>query len=169
MHFPKTFNKSLCATVVAGTLGSALSLGVVSSAQASGYEVVDVGSIPYSFSITGFAINDAGQFVGTGTNLLDNQLCTDLLDPEVFPEIEDLSDLNPQEWLGVRNWLNQRGGALNQPREQKLSRFKGFLFNGEFEVFNEQLDIIEPETGELTRSNDLLLYGLNNQGFFVGE
>lgn len=144
-------------------------ISISSAAHAQGYEVVDLGSVPGALSATVNDMNEQGHFVGLGYNVVDIPLRVDLLNPDDFESIDDLNNLSAAEYITVRNSLFGRGSSLNNPSVQKLTQFSGLWYNGAMTTLNNSLDVIEPVTGLLTRSNDLILHGINNSNQAVGE
>ncbi|HLV48654.1 MAG TPA: DUF3466 family protein [Aliidiomarina sp.] len=143
--------------------------GMSTAAYAKGYEVIDFGSLPFALSATANDMNEQGNFVGVGYNIVDLPIRTELLNPDDFESIDDLNNLNATEYLLVRNSLLARGGKLNQPEVQKITQYTGLWYNGVLTSINDSLDVIEPATGLLSRSNDAPLYGINNNNEVVGE
>src|SRR5690554_6725019 len=128
-----------------------------------------VSSAMPGMSATANDMNEQGNFVGVGYNIVDLPIRTELLNPDDFESIDDLNNLNATEYLLVRNSLLARGGKLNQPEVQKITQYTGLWYNGVLTSINDSLDVIEPATGLLSRSNDAPLYGINNNNEVVGE
>lgn len=146
-----------------------VSSAMASAAHAQGYEVVELGHVPGALSATVNDMNDQGHLVGIGYNIVDIPLRVDLLNPDDFESIDDLNNLSAAEYITVRNTLFGRGGSLNSPTVQKVTQFSGLWYNGAMTTLNNSLDVIEPVTGLLTRSNDVILHGINNSNQAVGE
>ncbi len=144
-------------------------MSISGAALAQGYEVVDLGSVPGTLSATVNDMNAQGNFVGVGYNVVDVPLRVELLNPADFESIDDLNNLSAAEYITVRNHLLGRGGNLNNPSVQKLTQFSGLWYNGVMNTLNNTLDVIEPVTGLLTRSNDVMLHGINNSNQAVGQ
>ncbi|HLV47618.1 MAG TPA: DUF3466 family protein, partial [Aliidiomarina sp.] len=140
-----------------------------STAYAQGYEIIDLGTLPGALSATVNDMNEQGNFVGVGYNIVDIPLRVELLNPDDYESIEDLNNLTADEYLTVRNSLLSRSGGLRSPMVQKLTQYSGLWYNGGMTSINDSLDIIEPATGLLSRSVNVLLHGINNNNQAVGE
>lgn len=154
---------------VSTLLMSSLALSPSALAQAKGYEVIDLGSLPFALSATAYDMNDHGHFVGLAYNVVDIPFRVEYLNPDNFSNIEDLNNLNSEEYLQVRSFLLARSTSLLNPEIQKITQYSGLWYKGVLTSLNDELDVIEPKTGQLTRSNDVVLYGINNKNEVVGE
>lgn len=160
------FKKKSAAVAIA-----ALVSGVSFQTSANtGYEIVEVGTLPSAFSSVGRDINDSGVVAGFGYDLLNLLIRTDLLDPEseVFDGIDDLTNLSSSEYRYVRDYLSSPNGVLSNSLFQKVGITEGFVFDGSFLSLNEAFDVIEPNTGTLTQSNSFYPQSIDNSGNSIG-
>ncbi|RUO44151.1 hypothetical protein CWE15_03010 [Aliidiomarina taiwanensis] len=161
------FQKTQLALALSALLVSASFSGAANAA--TGYEVTELEPVTGALSFSVTSMNNSGNYTGIGYNLADILIRTELLDPENFEGIEDFNELSASEYMQLRNYLLSTNGSLADSTAQKLSSLRGVVFQGMNMSLNEDLDTIEPATGLLSQSNDVLLHDINEQNQVVGE
>ncbi|RUO22393.1 hypothetical protein CWE08_04215 [Aliidiomarina iranensis] len=158
--------KTKISLVVAALLGSTIAVNSA-VAETGGYQVTDIGAVPGAIHTSPRAINDSGQVVGQLADLRDQNIRLDLLDPEVFENIENFDDLTDGEYRQVRNYLiNSVGG---NPKFQHLANELGFFYGSSGITELDGFDTLDNETGLRTDSVSFRVLDMNNQGITVGQ
>lgn len=133
-----------------------------------GYTVTEIGSLPQARNVVPRAINEQGHVIGILTELLDQNIRLDLLDPEDFPNVEDVTNPTEAELRRIRDRLIAGESVSANPENQKLATVLGFLFDGVLSELD-GYDDIDAETGERSDSADFQALGMNNHGIAVGQ
>ncbi|RUO36489.1 DUF3466 family protein [Aliidiomarina sanyensis] len=158
----KTISVAIAAVCAAG-------IGIAHAGSiAPGYTVVKLDPLPNSANLSPRALNDLGHVVGSLSELTGQNIRLDLLDPEDFPDIEDLNNPSERELRLIRDRLLFEDRFVLNPEFQKLAIELGFYFDGQVRELD-GFDVIDDETGLRTDSADFRALGLNNSGITVGQ
>ncbi|WP_194755655.1 DUF3466 family protein [Aliidiomarina indica] len=133
-----------------------------------GYTVTEIGSLPQARNVVPRAINEQGHAVGVLSDLVGQNIRLDLLDPEDFPDVDDIMNPTDAELRRIRDRLIAGEAVSTSPRNQKLATELAFLFDGEMQELD-GYDTLDDETGERTDSADFRAIGMNNHGIVVGQ
>lgn len=157
----KTYSVSLLAASVMLALSSSQAHGE------EGLELVDLETAPDAYVTTPGGINSLGEAVINNTNLWNQNIRIDLLDPEEFEDY-DLDDLSDAEYRAIRNLLNSTSGRGANPAYQPLGERISHLFDGQVTVLD-GFDRIDPETNRETDSVNVLASDINTRQIVVGQ
>lgn len=133
-----------------------------------GYTVTEIEMLPKSRNMIPRGMNEQGHAVGSLTDILNQNIRLDLLDPEDFPNVEDVTNPTEAEFRRIRDRLVGGEAVSTSPRNQKLATELAALFDGqvrELDGFDED----DNETGERSDSADFRALAINNQGIVVGQ
>ncbi|TRW49737.1 DUF3466 family protein [Aliidiomarina halalkaliphila] len=133
-----------------------------------GYTVTELALLPQALNMVPHGMNEQGRVVGTLTDILNQNIRLDLLDPEDFPNVEDVMNPTDVERRRIRDRLIAGETVSTSPRNQKLAMELGFLFDVE-ERELAGFDENDAETGQRSDSADFRALSINNQGIIVGQ
>lgn len=150
---------------------SAVALAMLGSPQVQaqqGYEVTEVGTLPDARMSAARGINDAGHIVAVASDLENQNIRFELLDPEDFLDLQDFEDLTPRMLRYIRNNLNNPENMGADPAEQKLATELALFYDGQV-VELDGLEQDDPETGERSDSANFRVQDINASGAVTGR
>lgn len=156
--------KKYSVSLVAASVLASISLSVHAS---GGYDVVDLGTLPDAVSANPQRMNDDGLAVVHNTNLWNQNIRFDLLDPDVFTSI-DLENPSDADYRSIRSFLNNYGGSGGDPVLQKLGTVISHVYDTDYRELT-GFDVIDPDTGEYTDSVNVRAMDINIHGTIVGQ
>ncbi|RUO25703.1 hypothetical protein CWE09_02945 [Aliidiomarina minuta] len=151
---------------------SLVAASVIASASLSvhaneGYDVVDLGTLPDAVSSNPQRMNEDGLAVVQNSNLWNQNIRFDLLDPELFHFI-DPENPTDSDYRIVRSYLNNYNGSGASPALQKLGTVVSHVYDTDYRELT-GFDQIDPETGEYTDSVNVRALDINIHGSIVGQ
>lgn len=154
-------------TAVAANI--ALTVAIIPFSYANqGYEVVEIDTFPYALSSTIKSLNNLGNMVGTAYDIADLPIDLDLINKNLFPGVQDWDQLTGIDYLQLYSYLNSFD-TLPLTHVQKVTRFDGMWYQGGLTSLTQALDEVDPETGRLSRSNNLNLNQISDANAAVGQ
>lgn len=156
--------KKYSISLVAASVIASISL----SAQAEGgYDVVDLGTLPDAVSSNPQRMNEDGLAIINNSNLWNQNIRFDLLDPELFDFI-DPANPTDSDYRIVRAYLNNYNGSGADPALQKLGTVVSHVYDTDYRQLS-GFDEIDPNTGEYTDSVNVRALDINKNGAIVGQ